>query len=75
MIGNLLHLFHAAHAPKYLLELHNAGHLAPYTTPGPALGVVERVTTAFLDHFLRDAPLQELQRVAGSASLATLTSG
>jgi predicted dienelactone hydrolase len=44
--------FAAAHAPKYLLTLLGASHLPPYTTEQPQLGVVERVTAAFLDYYL-----------------------
>jgi dienelactone hydrolase len=45
-----------APAPKYLLELPGASHLPPYSTQQPQLGVVERVTIAFLDHYLKHAP-------------------
>lgn len=46
--------FGLAPRPKFLLTLIGATHLPPYTTQQPYLGVVERVTIAFLDHFLRD---------------------
>ncbi|HEV3230218.1 MAG TPA: hypothetical protein VGY97_12135 [Solirubrobacteraceae bacterium] len=39
--------------PKYLLTLLGAGHLPPYTRDGPQLRVVERVSTAFLDRYLK----------------------
>jgi predicted dienelactone hydrolase len=42
----------AAHAPKYLLTLIGAPHLPPYTTEQPQLGIVERVSVAFLDDYL-----------------------
>jgi dienelactone hydrolase len=45
--------FAAAPRPKYLLELLGAGHLPPYTEPGPALSAVRRTTIAFLDAYLR----------------------
>jgi len=41
--------------PKYLLELLGAQHLPPYTTEQPQLGIVERVTIAFLDRYLKHA--------------------
>lgn len=51
---SLTHAFFAiAPAPKYLLTLFGASHLAPYTTDQPQLGIVERVTIAFLDRYLR----------------------
>jgi fermentation-respiration switch protein FrsA (DUF1100 family) len=42
-----------APAPKYLLSLLGAGHLPPYTRAGPQLRVIERVTVAFLDRYLK----------------------
>jgi alpha-beta hydrolase superfamily lysophospholipase len=42
-----------APAPKYLLSLLGAGHLPPYTREGPQLRVIERVTVAFLDRYLK----------------------
>jgi dienelactone hydrolase len=45
--------FHAAPAPKFLLRLLGAPHLGPYTDEQPQLGVVERVTVAFLDRYLK----------------------
>lgn len=71
--ANSYALFRAVHAPKFLLVLHGSGHLAPYTTPTPALAVIERVTTAFLDQSLRGAPLDEVKHAAGSATFATIT--
>ena len=44
--------YDSAPAPKYLLELVGASHLLPYSTPGPQLSSVGRVTIAFLDHYL-----------------------
>ena len=46
----------AARRPKFLLRLLGASHLAPYTTQEPQLGIVERVTIDFLNHYLRRAP-------------------
>ncbi len=45
--------FLAATRPKFLLTLPGAGHLAPYTGGQPQLGIVERVTVAFFDAYLR----------------------
>jgi dienelactone hydrolase len=42
--------------PKYLLKLPGAGHLPPYTNGQPQLGIVERVTLAFLDEYLKHKP-------------------
>ena len=42
-----------APAPKYLLTLFGAPHLGPYTDEQPQLGIVERVTIAFLDRYLK----------------------
>ena len=38
--------------PKYLLQLLGASHLRPYTVQQPQLGIVERVTIAFLRRYL-----------------------
>ncbi|HET8528014.1 MAG TPA: hypothetical protein VFL60_03815 [Gaiellaceae bacterium] len=71
--ANTYLLYAAVHAHKFLLVLHGTGHLAPYAAPSRALAVVERVTIAFLDHYLAHAPLAELRRAAGSAGFAELT--
>jgi dienelactone hydrolase len=47
------HFFGLAHRPKLLLSLLGAPHLPPYTYEEPQLGIVERVTVAFLDRFLK----------------------
>lgn len=47
------HFFGLARHPKFLLSLLGAPHLGPYTNEQPELGIVERVTVAFLDHFLK----------------------
>jgi fermentation-respiration switch protein FrsA (DUF1100 family) len=66
--------FNAARHPKYLLRLLGAGHLPPYTRQQPQLSIVERVTLAFLDGYLKRRPVS-LQRlvpfgtVPGAASL------
>jgi dienelactone hydrolase len=66
--------FEAAGRPKYLLRLLGAKHLPPYTTQQPQLGIVERVTLAFLDGYLKRSPAQlkrlaPLGNVPGTASL------
>ncbi len=45
--------FDIAPPPKYLLTLFGAPHLGPYTDEQPQLGIVERVTIAFLDRYLK----------------------
>lgn len=54
--------FGPAQRPKYLLNLPGAKHLPPYSTQQPQLGIVERVTIAFLNGYLKHEPkaLQEL---------------
>jgi dienelactone hydrolase len=66
--------FEAATRPKYLLRLLGAEHLQPYTGQQPQLGIVERVTTGFLDGYLKHRPptlqkLASLGNVPGTASL------
>lgn len=45
--------FNPAPRPKYLLTLPGASHLPPYTGEQPQLSIVERVTVAFLDRYLK----------------------
>jgi hypothetical protein len=45
--------FGLASPPKFLLRLWAAPHLGPYTDEQPYLGVVERVSIAFLNGYLR----------------------
>jgi len=66
--------FNAAPAPKYLVTLVGAAHLPPYTDAQPQLGVVERVSLAFLDYYLkgRSPALRRMAaeaRVPGTAAL------
>ena len=66
--------FDIAQRPKYLLSLLGAEHLPPYSDQQPQLGIVERVTIAFLDAYLkhRAGALQRvvwLGSVPGTASL------
>jgi dienelactone hydrolase len=66
--------FYVAQRPKYLLRLSGAGHLPPYSHQQPQLGIVERVTLAFLDGYLKHRPaalqrIVSLGSVPGTASL------
>jgi len=66
--------FAAAPRPKYLLWLTGAEHLPPYTDGQPWLGIVERVSIAFLQRYLEHRPigvrrLQRLGSASGSSSL------
>ena len=67
--------YESAAGPKYLLALLGASHLPPYSVPAPALTVVERVTIAFLDHYLKHRPgsLHRLTNAGNVPGLATLT--
>jgi pimeloyl-ACP methyl ester carboxylesterase len=56
--------FRLAGRPKFLLWLLGASHLPPYTDEQPQLGIVERATTAFLDHYLKGSPLRALAEAA-----------
>jgi len=66
--------FDLASRPKYLLSLEGAGHLPPYSDEQPQLAVVERVTTAFLDNYLKGKPqaLRRLIAVGNVPQIATL---
>jgi fermentation-respiration switch protein FrsA (DUF1100 family) len=66
--------FEAARRPKYLLSLLGAEHLPPYSDQRPQLTIVERVTKAFLDGYLKGnararARLRALGDVPGTAQL------
>ncbi len=69
--------FHAAHTPKFLLTLLGAGHRPPYTNEQPQVGVVERVTIAFLDRYLKRLPgaRSQLWRAGDTARVAHLSNG
>jgi dienelactone hydrolase len=60
--------------PKFLLWLLRASHLPPYTTDDRWAAVVERATTAFLDHYVRGAPLRRLIAAGREAGVARTTS-
>jgi fermentation-respiration switch protein FrsA (DUF1100 family) len=64
--------YRLAPRPKFLLLLLGASHLPPYTTEQPQLSVVERVTIAFLDHYLENGPLQALIAAGNRPGIATL---
>jgi dienelactone hydrolase len=73
---NTYDFFRAARAPKFLLRLLGAPHLGPYTSEQPQLGVVERVTVAFLDRYLKRLPgsrarLLSAGHIPGVATLST----
>jgi dienelactone hydrolase len=65
--------FARAQRPKFLLWLLGASHLPPYTNQQPQLGIVERATIAFLDHYLKGSPLQLLRQAARRPGLTRLT--
>jgi dienelactone hydrolase len=69
-----LELFRAVARPKFLLLLGHAGHLPPYTVPGPRLAAVERVSIAFLDHYLGAGRLSAIAHAAAPFRGDTLTS-
>jgi predicted dienelactone hydrolase len=67
--------FTVARRPKYLLTLIGAQHLPPYTTQQPQLGIIERVTLAFLAYYFdgRQPGARRALLAAGHVSgLATL---
>jgi len=49
-----------------------ASYRPPYTSQEPQLRIVEHVTTAFLDHYLKHAPLRSLVLAARNHGLSTL---
>jgi dienelactone hydrolase len=61
--------FDIAPAPKFLLTMFGAPHLPPYTGQQPQLGIVERVTIAFLDRYLKGIGAAERQ-MATAADVA-----
>jgi dienelactone hydrolase len=67
--------FNAARRPKYLLKLLGAPHLPPYTYEQPQLSIVERVTTAFLDRYLkgRRGGVSRMSTAGNVRGLAQLT--
>lgn len=67
-------LFQAVGRPKFLLLLQHAGHLGPYTVPGARLAAVERVSIAFLDHYVRTGSLAAIADAAAAFRADRLTS-
>jgi dienelactone hydrolase len=62
--------------PKYELTLFGASHLGPYTDQEPELGIVERVTRAFLDGYLKHRPGAAARiAAAGDVSGTSVLSG
>jgi dienelactone hydrolase len=66
--------FSAAQRPKFLLDLIGAEHLPPYSTQQPQLTIVEHVTLAFLDHYLKNVAgaLQRMQEAGNVPGTATM---
>jgi dienelactone hydrolase len=60
--------------PKFLLWLLGAPHLAPYTTGDRWAAVVERVTTTFLDYYLRGGALRSLIAAGNRPGVARIAS-
>lgn len=69
--------FRIAPKPKFLLSLLSAGHLPPYTGQEPQLSIVERVTIAFLDRYLKRLPgaSARMAKAGDVTGVATLSSG
>jgi dienelactone hydrolase len=65
--------FQSAQRPKYLLSLLRAEHLPPYSVQQPQLGIVEQVTIAFLDGYLKHSAA-ELRRLASLGSVPGVAS-
>ena len=63
--------FKHAQRPKYLLRLLGAGHLPPFSSEQPQLGIVERVSVAFLDLYLKREPGALPSLLAGAAVSGT----
>jgi fermentation-respiration switch protein FrsA (DUF1100 family) len=64
--------FGLARRPKFLLWLLGAAHLPPYTDEQPQLGIVERSTIAFLNHYLEGRPVAVFERTARVPGLTRL---
>jgi dienelactone hydrolase len=65
--------FRLANRPKFLLWLLGASHLSPYTSEQPQLGIIEGVTVAFLDHYLKGLPLSALESAARRPGVVRLS--
>lgn len=64
--------FRLVRRPKFLLWLLGAGHLPPYTVEEPQLGIVERASVAFLDHYLKARPLPAFEKAARRPQITRL---
>lgn len=66
--------FDPAPPPKYLLTLPGTPHLPPYTYEQPQLSIVERVTVAFLDRYLKGnrGAVARMVSVADRSGIAAL---
>ena len=66
--------FRIAPPPKYLLRLLGAPHLGPYTDEQPQLRIVERVTIAFLDRYLKTerGALRRMVRAGDVSGVSTV---
>lgn len=71
--ANTAAVFERARRPKFLLWLVGVSHRPPYTYEQPQLGIVERATTAFLDHYMKGRPLQAFEDAARRPGLTQLT--
>jgi dienelactone hydrolase len=73
--ANTYAVFDAASRPKFLERLIGAGHLPPYAGRQPQEGIVERVTTAFLNGYLkrRAGAVAEMRRSGDVAGIGALT--
>jgi predicted dienelactone hydrolase len=67
--------FRLAPRPKFLLTLLGASHLPPYTDQQPQLTIVERVSVAFLDRYLKHDPraLSAMAAAGNVPGIAALT--
>jgi predicted dienelactone hydrolase len=68
--------FGLASPPKFLLRLWGAPHLGPYTDEQPYIGIVERVSIAFLNAYLghRAGARRRMWGVGNVRNIATLSS-
>ena len=57
---NTLAYYRLARPPKFLVLLLGASHRLPYTSQEPQVQIVERITIAFLDHYLKHGSLRSL---------------
>ena len=75
--NNTYAYFDAAPGPKYLLKLLGAEHLPPYTTDQRQLRVVERVSAAFFDGYLKGVFVarRRIAQAGNIGGVSTLTSG